>query len=107
MSCPMLSSEAEMAATCALFQLLDSGIRRKRDTFFQHHGVRARGDVFETFLDDGLCQNRRGGGAVARHIVGLGGHFADDLRAHILERIGDLDLLCDGHAVVGDQGSAE
>ena len=29
------------------------------------------------------------------------------LRAHVLKRIVQLDLLGDGHAVVGDQGRAE
>ena len=58
-------------------------------------------------MDHGLCQQGGGGGAVACHVVGLGGHLAHQLRAHVLKRIVQLDLLGDGHAVVGDQGRTE
>ena len=44
-----------------------------------------------------------GGGAVACDVVGLGGNFLHQLCAHVLERVFELDLLGDGHAVVGDE----
>ena len=58
-------------------------------------------------MDDGLRQQGRGGGAVACDIVGLGRDLADELRAHVLECVLELHVLCDGHAVVGDQRRAE
>ena len=58
-------------------------------------------------MDDGLRQQGSGGGAVAGDIVGLGSDFADELRAHVLERILKLDVLGDRHAVIGDQRRAE
>ena len=57
-------------------------------------------------MDDGLREQGGGGGAVAGDVVRLGGDFADELCAHVLERILELDVLCDRHAVVGDQRSA-
>ena len=59
------------------------------------------------FLDDRLGQNGRGGGAIAGHVVGLGRDLADHLRAHVLELILELDVLRDGHAVLGDARCAE
>ena len=55
----------------------------------------------------GKGQQGGGGGAVAGHVVGLGGDLLDQLRAHVLKGIVQLNLLGDGHAVVGDEGSAE
>ena len=57
-------------------------------------------------MDDGLRQQRRGGGTVAGNVIGLGCNLTDELRAHILKRILQLHFLGDGHAVVGDQRSA-
>ena len=70
-------------------------------------GIGAGGQVLQTLADHGLGQQGGGGGAVAGHVVGLGGHLAHQLRAHVLKRILQLDLLGDGYAVVGDQRSAE
>ena len=57
-------------------------------------------------MDNGLSQQRGSGGAVAGNVVGLGGHFPHQLRAHILKCIFQLHILGDGHTVVGDEGSA-
>ena len=57
-------------------------------------------------MDHGLCQQGSGGGAVAGDIVGLGGNFLHQLRAHVLKGIGQLNFLGDADAVVGDEGSA-
>ena len=54
-----------------------------------------------------LGEHRRGRGAVARDVVGLGGDLLDELGAHVLERVLQLHLLGDGDAVVGDRGGAE
>src|SRR5699024_63504 len=40
-------------------------------------------------------------------VVGLRGHFAQHLRAHVLELVLELDLLGDGDAVLGDARRAE
>jgi hypothetical protein len=40
-------------------------------------------------------------------VVGLGGDFAQHLRAHVLELVFEFDFLGDGHAVLGDARSAE
>ena len=61
----------------------------------------------EALGDHRLAEDGRGGGAVAGDVVRLGGDFLEQLRAHVLERILELDLLGDGHAVVGDRGRAE
>ena len=52
-------------------------------------------------------ENRRGRRAVAGDVVGLRGHFAHHLGAHVLELVGELDLLGDGDAVLGDAWRAE
>jgi hypothetical protein len=56
----------------------------------------------QPLVHERLRQHRRGGGAVTGDVVGLGGDLLGELSAQVLERIGELDLLGDGHAVVGD-----
>ena len=65
-------------------------------------GIVAGGDVFEPFAIDGLGQNGGGGGAVAGDVAGLAGGFLDELGAHVLVRVFQLDLFGDGDAVLGD-----
>ena len=77
------------------------------DALFHDHGVGAGGQILQTLADDGLGQQGCGGGAVTGHIVGLGGDLLHQLSAHVLKRVVQLNLLGDGHAVVGDQGGAE
>jgi hypothetical protein len=55
----------------------------------------------------GCGEHGRGGGAVTGDVVGLGRHLAHHLRAHVLELVGELDLLGDRHTVLGDAGRAE
>ena len=86
---------------------LDGGLNGLFHALAHDHGVRACGDVLQTLVDDGLRQQGSGGGAVAGDVVGLGSDFADELRAHVLERILELDVLGDRHAVIGDQRRAE
>ena len=57
-------------------------------------------------VDDRLTEHDRGGGAVTGDVIGLAGSFLEELCAHVLERILELDVTRDGHAVVGDGGSA-
>jgi len=89
-----------------LFDGLDSSVSGLAHTLAQNDGVGACCQVLHAFIDHGLCQDSCGGGAVARDIIGLGGDFLDELCAHVLESILELDLLGDRHAIVGDGRSA-
>ena len=77
------------------------------DAALQIHRVHAGGDRLQPLAHDGLSEQRRGRGAVTCGVVGLRGHLAQHLRAHVLELILKLDLLGDGDAVLGRAGSAE
>ena len=72
------------------------------DALLEQHGVGAGGDVAHALVDDRLGQHGRGRRAVAGDVVGLGGGLLEELRAHVGERVVELDLLGDGDAVVGD-----
>ena len=72
------------------------------DAALEVHRVHAGGDRLRAFLDDRLGEHRGGGGAVAGDVVGLRGHLAHHLRAHVLELVLELDFLGDGDAVLGD-----
>jgi hypothetical protein len=56
-------------------------------------------------MDDHLCENRRGRGAVAGEFPGLDGDLLQDLRADILKPIGELDFLGDCNPVLADPRS--
>jgi hypothetical protein len=77
------------------------------DAALDLHRVVAGGDQLDPFAVDRLGQNGGGGGAVTGDVGGLGSDFLDQLGAHVLELVLQFDLLGDGHAVLGDQGSAE
>ena len=77
------------------------------DPLLHDHRVGAGSQILQALANNGLGQQGGGSGAVAGHVVGLGGNFLDDLGAHVLKGIGQLDLLGDGHAVIGDEGGAE
>ena len=91
----------------ALLDILDDGVHRDVDAALQIHRVHAGGDRLGALAHDRLRQHGRGGGAVAGGVVGLGGDFAQHLRAHVLELVLELDLLGDGDAVLGDARGAE
>ena len=57
--------------------------------------VGAGGDVAETLLVDGLGEDGRRRGAVTGDVGGLRGDLADELGAHVLVGVLELDLL--GH----------
>jgi hypothetical protein len=77
------------------------------DAALEIHRVHAGRNRLGAFADDRLGENGRGGGAVAGRVVGLGGHFAHHLGAHVLELVLELDLLGDRHAVLGRARRAE
>ena len=86
--------------------LLDGSVDGLVDATTDGDGVGTSGDVAQTLVDDDLGQQRGGGGAVTNGVVGLGGDLLDELGAHVLDGVLQLDLLGDGDAVVGDGGSA-
>ena len=90
-----------------LLDVLDDGLDREVDAALQVHRVHAGGDRLGALADDRLGQHGRGGGAVAGQVAGLRGDLAHHLRAHVLELVGELDLLGDGDAVLGDARRAE
>ena len=90
-----------------LLHFLDGHFDGLLDAALQRHRVRAGGNALHAFAEDGLRQDGGGGGAVAGDVGGLRRHFAHHLRAHVLERILQLDFLGDGHAVLGDGRAAE
>ena len=71
------------------------------------HGVCTGGDILHALGDHSLCQNGCSGGTVACCIVGLGGNFTHQLCAHVLKLVLQLDLLGNGHAIVGDDRGAK
>ncbi len=77
------------------------------DAALEVHRVHAGGNRLRALADDGMCQDRRGGRAVAGEIASLRGNFAHHLCAHVLELVRELDLLGDGDAVLGDARRAE
>ena len=114
---PISGSAAEMVATAAicfhrdraglLLDLRDDRLDAVLDAVLEDHRVGAGGDDAQALVDDRLGEHDRGGGAVTGDIVRLGGDFLQELRAHVLEWIFELDLLGDRDAVVGDGGRAE
>ena len=71
------------------------------------HRVCTGGDVLHALIDEGLCQNGSGGRTVTGGVVRLGGDLANELGAHVLELVLQLDLLGDGDTVIGDERAAE
>ena len=76
------------------------------DAALQGERVGTRRDVAQALANERLGQHGGGGGAVARDVVGLLGDFLDQLSADLLVRVLQLDLLGDGHPIVGDRGGA-
>src|SRR5690606_24594515 len=98
---------AVLAGLRQLLQLFGGREHGLVDAALHVHRVATRGHSLEAFTDDGLRQHGGGGGAIAGLVGGVRSHFLDELRAHVLELVLELDLLGDGHAVLGDRGGAE
>ena len=91
----------------ALLDVLDHGSDCDVDAALQIHRVHAGRNRLAALAHDGLGQHGRGGGAVTGGVVGLGGDFAQHLRAHVLELVLEFDFLGDGDAVLGDARGTE
>ena len=90
-----------------LLEVSDNGLDRKIDAALEVHRVHAGGDSLGTFPDDRMSQHGRRSRAVTGLIGGLRGDLAHHLRTHVLELVFELDLLGDGHAVLGDAWCAK
>ena len=86
---------------------VNGGLGRLLHAALHGHGVCAGREVFKALVYHCLSKNGRAGGAVAGHVVCFGGDLLNKLCAHVLERILQLYLLCDGNAVVCDQRCTE
>ena len=87
-------------------QVLDQAADGQIDAPLDQHRVATLSDGFHARPDDRLGEHRGRGGAVAHDVVGLDGGFLDQLRAHVLELVLQVDFPRDRHAVVGDHGRA-
>ena len=103
MTSPMDWSAAEMAATWAISDFSSISLAEDlmestaaatavSDAALHAHRVGTGGDVAQTLAHQRLGQHRGGGGAVTGDVVGLGRDFLDQLGAHVLEGVVELDL---------------
>ena len=99
------SLEVDLLARLARSSVGD-GLDGLLDALLERDGVGAGGDVAQALAHERLSENGGGGGSVARDVVGLLGDLLDELRADLLVRVVELDLLGDGDAVVRDRGGA-
>ncbi len=116
MSAPISGSAAEMDAVADLLLGLDllgvgdelflDRLDGLLDAALQADRVGAGRDVAQSLAHERLGENDRGGRAVTGDVVGLLRDLLDELRADLLVRVVELDLLGDGDAVVGDGGGA-
>ena len=83
-----------------------SGIHGLLHALLHDHGVSAGGHILHALPYQRLRQQGGGGGAVAGGVIGLGGNFLYQLGAHVLESVLQLNILGNGHAVIGDEGRA-
>ena len=84
----------------------DGDLDRSLDAPLERHRVGPGGHVAQALADHGPGEDGGRGGAVTGDVVGLLGHLLDQLGADPLEGVLELDLLGDGHTVVGDRGGA-
>ena len=118
MMSPMVASLlAEIVPTCAIMSpetgfdsflnFFNGDFDGLLDAALDRHRIRSRGHCLDTLAENRLRQNGRRGGAVTGNIGGFRRNFAHHLRAHVFERILQLDFLGYRHTVFGDGRSAE
>ena len=83
-------------------EIPDHRVHRGIDTAPQIHRVHPGSDRLRALAHDRLGEQGGRGRAVAGNVIGLGGHLAHHLGAHVLELVLELDLLGDGHTILGD-----
>src|SRR4029077_2818135 len=102
-----LGDHVALHVSVELLDFLDGNFDGSVDAALEGGGTGAGRNRLHAFAEDGLSQNRGGGGAIAGDVAGLGSHFTNHLGAHVLERIPQFDFLGHRDAVLGDDGSAE
>src|SRR4029453_8937713 len=75
---------------------------RHVDATLQIHRVHTGRNQLDPFLHNRLSQNGCSGGATTGDYALLRCHFAQNLRAHVLELVLEPDLLGDGDAILSD-----
>jgi hypothetical protein len=80
-------------------QMAHDGFDRLIDAALDGHRVGAGGDVPQAFLVERQGQDGGRRGAVAGDVAGLLSDGVDQLGTHVLERVGQVDLLADRDAV--------
>ncbi len=90
-----------------LLDFLDGGFDGALDAALEGGRAGAGRNRLHAFAEDGLGQHGGRRGAVAGYVGSLRRNLAHHLRAHVLERILQLDFLCNRHAVLGDDRRAE
>src|SRR5439155_339230 len=85
-----------------LLHFLDGHFYGLLDAALDGHRVRAGGHALHAFAENRLRQDGGGGRAVPSYVGGLRSHLAHHLRAHVLERILQLDLFGYRHTVLRD-----
>ena len=65
------------------------------------HGIVATGDVAETVAENRFGQHCRGGRSVPGNVTRLGSSFLHELHTHVFELVLQIDVLSDGHTVLG------
>ncbi len=96
--------ETVLAISCSL---LDGGVDGLLDAAADRRRIAAGDDVAEAFLEDRAGQHGGGRRAVAGQVARSSRPLRDELGAHVLERVFELDFLAHGHAVLGDGRAAE
>ena len=86
-----------------LLDLLDDRLDGGLDAALDDHRVGTGGDDAEALADERLAEHDRGRRAVAGDVIGLGRDFLEELRAHVLERVVELDVTGDRDTVIGDR----
>ena len=83
-------------------EFLDHGLDRAAHAADQRVGVCTSSELTKSRLEERLGENGGGGGAIAGVVGGLAGGFLDQLGAHVLYLVAELNLLGDADAVLGD-----
>ena len=90
-----------------ILELSDQGFNGLVHATLDGDGITAGGHELHAFAVHGLSENGGGGGTVASGIGSLGSDFLNELGAHVLVLVFELDFLGNGHTVLGDDRSAE
>ncbi len=89
-----------------LIELDGDSFHSLHDSVLNGDGVLATAKVLETFLHDGVRQDRCGCGSVSRCVVRLCCSFFYQLSTEVLECIWEFDFFRNSHTVFGNCGSA-